>query len=121
MRYGTAIVEKVIDLRKHVIRVRVAVERPPRPDRSYIRCSASSISQACSAAAYSGARFARHRVDAECFGIEIVEISGDLDVPDDLDGVAVATALATWTAQGVDWLEDDLVESYGWRLRATNP
>ncbi len=28
MRYGSAMVEKVIDGRKHVIRVRVAVERP---------------------------------------------------------------------------------------------
>ena len=117
MPYGSAMVEKVIDGRKHVIRVRVAVERPSSPDRSYIRYGEGITENGVSVGAWSGARFARHKVDRDHFGIVIQEINGDLDSPDASSGTAVASAVATWIAYGADWKDADLVDTYGWSLR----
>jgi hypothetical protein len=126
MRYGSAMVEKVIDGRKHVIRVRVAVERSRRPGRSYTRygegITKNGVSVGVRVGAWSGARFAtrfaREKVDPEYFGIEIQEINGDLDSrPDASEGAAVASAVATWIACGADWKDADLVDTYGWSLR----
>jgi len=117
MRYGSAMVEKLIDGRKHVIQVRVAVERPSRRDRSYIRYGKGIVESAVSVGAWSGARFARDKVDRDYFGIEIREINGDLESADAACGAAVASAVATWIAYGVDWEDADLVETYGWTLR----
>ena len=117
MRYGSAMVEKVIDGRKHVIRVRVAVERPPTRDRSYIRNGNGIGESGVGAGAWSGALFARHKVDRDHFGIEIQEISGDLESPDASCGAAVASAAATWIAYGADWKDADLLDTYGWSIR----
>ena len=117
MRYGSAMVEKVIDGRKHVVQVCVAVERPPSRDRSYIRYAKGISESAVSAGAWSGARFARHKVDRNYFGIEIQEINGDLESPDASSGAAVASTAATWIAYGADWTDADLLDTYGWSLR----
>lgn len=117
MRYGSAIVEKVIGGHKLVIRVRVAVERPSSPDRSYIRYGRGISENGVSAGAWSGARFARWKVDRDYFGIEIQEISGDVESPGASCGAAVASAVATWIAYGVDWKDADLIDTYGWSLR----
>lgn len=116
MRYASAMVEKVVDGRKYVIRVRVAVERPTDSRQSYIRCASNLSNSGCSAAAWSGARFARWKVDRDYFGIEIREITGDLNAPGAADGAAIATVIATWIAYGVEWQDGDLVETYGWSL-----
>src|SRR5688500_13881231 len=117
MKYGSAMVEKVIDGRKHVIRVRVAVERPGKGQRSYIRLAKGIAEHPVSTAAWDGGRFARHKVDVDYFGIEVQEINGDLDSPDAPTGAALACAVATWIAYGVDWDDGDLVETRGWSIR----
>jgi hypothetical protein len=117
MRYGSAMVEKLIDGRKHVIKVRVAVERPSSPSGSYIRYGTGITENGVSIGAWSGARYARHKVDHDSFGVEIHEITGDLDTMDACDGAAVACVAATWIAYGVDWKDADLGPTYGWSLR----
>ena len=110
-------VEQVIDGRKLVIRVRVAVERPSSRDQSYIRYGKGIIENSVSSGAWSGARFARHKVDSNFYRIEIQEISGDIDSPRAPQGAAVASAIATWIAYGADWTVHDLGDAYGWSLR----
>jgi len=117
MRQASAIVEKVIDGRKRVIEVRVAVDRPKDARKSYIRCVEEHDRSGAGAGAWSGARFARHRVDSNYFQIDILEINGDTDAPDAWMGAAIASAVATWMAYAVDWTDADLGDTYGWSLR----
>jgi hypothetical protein len=109
--------EKVIDGRTCVIEVRVGVGRPRDARESYIRCVAKHDRSAAGAGAWSGARFARDRVDRDYFQIDILEINGDVDVPEAGMGAAVAAVAATWIAYGVDWTDGDLGDTYGWSLR----
>lgn len=117
MRHGSAITEKVIDGRKRVIEVRVAVDRPNDVGKSYIRCADKHDRSAAGAGAWSGAGFARHRVDRDFYQIEILEINGDTDAPEAGMGAAVASVAATWIAYGIDWNDADLGDAYGWSLR----
>jgi hypothetical protein len=109
--------EKVIDGRKCVIEVRVAVDRPRDAGKSYIRCVDKHDRSAAGAGAWSGARFARHWVDRDYFQIDILEISGDIDVPEAGMGASVASCAAIWIAYGVDWTDADLGDTHGWSLR----
>jgi hypothetical protein len=117
MREASAIVERVIDGRKHVIEVRVAVDRPNDARKSYIRCVDKYDRTAAGAGAWSGARFARDRVDRNYFQIDILEINGDTEAAEAGMGAAVASVVATWMAYGVDWTDADLGDTYGWSLR----
>jgi hypothetical protein len=109
--------EKLIDGRKRVIEVRVAVDRPNEAGKSYIRCVAEHDRSSAGAGAWSGARFARDRVDRDYFQIDILEINGDTDAPEAGMGAAVASVAATWIAYGIDWTDADLGDTYGWSLR----
>jgi hypothetical protein len=46
------------------------------------RCVDEHDQSAAGAGAWSGARFARHRVDRDYFQIDILEINGDIDTPE---------------------------------------
>jgi hypothetical protein len=116
MRYGSAMVERWIDGRTRVIRVRVSVEYPTDPRRSYIRYGPGLSKSPISSGAYSGARFARSKIDRDHYGITILEISGDLNSPRASDGAAVASVVATWVAYGADWQDADLLDTYGWSV-----
>jgi hypothetical protein len=117
VRHASAMAEKVIDGRKLVIQVRVAVDRPQDADQSYIRCVDEHHRSAAGAGAWSGARFARHRVDRDYFQIDILEINGNVDAPEAGMGAAVASVAATWIAYGVDWTDAELGDTHGWSLR----
>ena len=117
MRYGSAIVEKRFGNHTHVIQVQVAVDRPANANQSYIRCADKLSRTAAGAGAWSGARFARTRVDTELYAIDITDIAGDIDGPEAGSGAAVACVAATWGAYGVDWVDVDLGNTFGWSLR----
>jgi hypothetical protein len=110
-------VEKVMDGRRHVIQVRVAVAGPRDARDSYIRCVEKHAHTAAGAGAWSGARFARHRVDRDYFQIDILEINGDVDAPAAGMGAAIASCAATWIAYAVDWNDADLGNTDGWVIR----
>ena len=119
MQYGTAIVEKIIHGKKCSISVRVGVERPSNPAQSYIRRANALPSSGAVIGALSGARFARHKVDICYFGIEVVDISGDVNNPEAFTGSAIASAVATWVGYGIDWRDADLGEMDGWVIGQT--
>ena len=110
-------VEKLIAGRKHVIRVRVGVERPNGWKRSYVRRAPDIKDDGVLAGAISGALFARRKSYPDRFGIKIEEISGDLESSDSSFGAAAAAAVATWIAFGSDWDDADLLDTHGWSVR----
>lgn len=114
MRQASAMAEKMIDGRKRVIQVRVAVDRSRDAGKSYIRCIDAHDQSAAGAGAWSGARFAAHR---DYFQIDILEINGDMDAPEAGMGAAVASVAASWIAYGVNWADADLGDTCGWSLR----
>jgi hypothetical protein len=117
MRYGTATVTKPAGVRSLTVTVRVAVERPDRPESSYLRCAAGHAPECYRAAALSGARFARHAIDRHCFGIEVCEVSGSLDDPTGDQGAAIAAMFAVWRAWDYRWTDAEAQQTMGWSLQ----
>lgn len=116
MHYGTATVTKSIGDRSLAVTVRVAVERPDRPESSYLRCSARDAPGCSQAAALSGARFARHAIDRHRFGIEVCEVNGSLDDPNS-EGAAIAAMFAVWRAWDYRWTAAEAQQTMGWSLQ----
>lgn len=115
MRYGSALVEKVIDGRKCVIRVGVGVERSAGTGRR-VRLGDGLAESAASAGAWSGVQFARRRVGRDNYDILIREIIGDVECPMAGMGAAIAATVAAWVAFGDGWQETDLGDMLGWSL-----
>lgn len=116
MRHGVATVTKAEGTNRIRVTVRVAVERPGRPELSYLRCAEDRAPEACRAAALSGARYARQAVDRDRFGIEVCEVRGDLDHPAAEEGAAMAALFATWRAWGHRWTAAEAPQTTGWAL-----
>jgi hypothetical protein len=116
MRYGSALVEKVVDGRKCVIRVGVGVERTAGIGRR-VRLGEGLAESAASAGAWSGVSFAQRCVGRDNYDVLIREISGDVNCPMAGMGAAIAGAVAAWVACGDDWREADLGDTMGWSLR----
>ena len=84
--------------------------------RPILRCTAE-LPKNLQAAAFSGARFARHAVDSHRFGIEVREAGGDLGDLRAEQGLAVAVTFAVWSAWGYRWSEAEAQQMAGWSLR----
>ena len=120
MRYGSATVMKSTGDRSLAVTVRVAVERPDRPESSYLRGSARGAPDCYRAAALSGVRFARYAIDRHRFGIEVCEVSGTLDDPTGDQGAAIAAMFAVWRAWDYRWTDAEAQQTMGWSLQGAS-
>jgi hypothetical protein len=116
MRYGIATVTKSEEDTLLTISVSVAVERPDRPQISFMRCSDPHAPSHCKAGALSGVRYARHAIDRDRFGIDVQGIRGSLDHPASGEGAAIAAMFAFWLAWGYHWTDDEAKQARGWAL-----